>query len=331
MSTPLNEIAAAIHADMCNDERNGYSWEERWGQYGSSKTLYFDGLPYTYNLGDRDCSSSCIEAWRLAVTHTPWEGCFDGATYTGNMRSVFTASGLFDVWDTGSTCAERGDLYLNDECHVAMCQYPDPDTLSEFSWGDVGAYGNQRGDQSGWESHITGFYDYPWWCTLHYNHAADGSQGGEPTPAPEPEPAPAPSGDQPRYRVSTDPAGASWYDEMCGRTDTGGSGDDFGGAYGEAMRWLAIGGVGQYRVCTQDSGWLPWVDQYDVNDLEYGCAGDGSPIIAVEISNGSVRYAVHDLGGGWNPPMIGNWDSGGSGDWYAGSMVPADAIWLEWA
>ena len=38
------------------------------------------------------------------------------------MRSVFVNSGLFDVWNTNSTYATRGDLYLNDDSHVAMCQ-----------------------------------------------------------------------------------------------------------------------------------------------------------------------------------------------------------------
>jgi len=172
----INEIAAEIHRRMCDDERFGYSWDERWG--ANPETWEIDGRDYTINVGDYDCSSSTITAWRLAVQGTPYEGCFDGATYTGNMRSVFVASGLFDVWDTYSTSAETGDLYLNDGCHVAMCQSPaDPDTLSEFSgneWG--GVYGGQRGDQTGWESHVQDFYSYPWDCTLHYNGAADDTE-----------------------------------------------------------------------------------------------------------------------------------------------------------
>ena len=85
------------------------------------------------------------------------------------MRDVFVGSGLFDVWDTDSTSACRGDLYLNDNGHVAMCQDGGDDgvygydCLSEFSineYGDV--YGGQTGDQTSWESHIQGYYDYPW-------------------------------------------------------------------------------------------------------------------------------------------------------------------------
>lgn len=172
----VNEIAAAIHLDMVADDRNGYDWSERNGG-PETKVLVLGGREYRYRLGDRDCSSSCIEAWRLALQGTPYEGALDGATYTGNMRGVFTASGLFDVWDTGSTEACTGDLYLNDQNHVAMCQSPaNPDTLSEFSGNEFGGvYGGQRGDQTGWEGHVASWYDYPWDCTLHYNGKADGT------------------------------------------------------------------------------------------------------------------------------------------------------------
>lgn len=49
------------------------------------------------------------------------------------MCSVFINSGLFEVWDTYTTVAQRGDIYLNDLYHTAMCQSSgNPDTLSEF-------------------------------------------------------------------------------------------------------------------------------------------------------------------------------------------------------
>lgn len=96
------------------------------------------------------------------------------------MRSVFVNSGLFDVWDVDGSSAVRGDVYLNDSSHTAMCQdggsdgYYGYDALSEFSINENGeVYGGQRGDQNGWESHITGYYSYPWYCTLHYNGKAD--------------------------------------------------------------------------------------------------------------------------------------------------------------
>jgi hypothetical protein len=52
---------------------------------------------------------------------------------------------LFE-WLGMSFVAEPGDLHLSEANHVAMCQTQYPDVLSEFSWGDNGAYG----DQGGW-------------------------------------------------------------------------------------------------------------------------------------------------------------------------------------
>lgn len=166
----VNEIAAYIHRKMVTDDRFGYSWEERYGH--TPETWTIDGKKYTIKVGDYDCSSSCITAWRLALSTTKYAHALDGATYTGNMREVFVGSGLFD-WKPMSFLAEPGDLYLNEENHVAMCQTQVPDVLSEFSWGDNGAYGNRRGDQDGGESSVHAYYDYPWDGILHYNGKAD--------------------------------------------------------------------------------------------------------------------------------------------------------------
>ncbi|MBQ9000400.1 MAG: hypothetical protein IJ087_00920 [Eggerthellaceae bacterium] len=310
----INEIAAAIHADMCNDEGNGYSWEERNGNPADPKTLWFDGMPYTYNRGDRDCSASYIEAWALAVQYTPYAGCFDAATYTGNIRSVFQASGLFEVWDTASTTAQVGDGYLNDENHVAMCQSVEPDLLSEFSWGDNGAYGNRRGDQSGWESHICEFYDYPWWCTLHYNGKADGTVSGEPVEAPQPQTG--------GYQLPPD---REWQGDVVGLEDTTGCGEDFAGVPGRPIIDIAIDGVGKYQVSDIDSdGFWPIVDHYDLGDPEDGYAGNDRPVDGLRIFDPSVHYQLHKLGfpvdEGWHEPMVGTRDTSSVGDDYAGEQ-----------
>ena len=165
-----NIVAKSTHKRMVQDERFGYSWEERWGHTPEKWTV--EGLTFTINVGDYDCSSSTITAWRKALTGTKWEHALDDASYTGNMKDVFLASGLFE-WKPMSFIASPGDLYLNIENHVAMCQQQVPDELSEFSWGDNGAYGNKRGDQSGFESRVNPFYDYPWDGILHYNGKAD--------------------------------------------------------------------------------------------------------------------------------------------------------------
>ena len=172
-----NEIAAAVHRKMCNDNRFGYSWEERWGH--APETWTIGGEKHRVNVGDYDCSSSTITAWRTALQGTKYAHALDDASYTGNMREVFTRSGLFE-WKPMSFLAKPGDLYLNEQNHVAMCQTQTPDVLSEFSWGDNGAYGNKRGDQSGQEASVHGYYDYPWDGILHYNGKADEM---EPKPA----------------------------------------------------------------------------------------------------------------------------------------------------
>jgi GH25 family lysozyme M1 (1,4-beta-N-acetylmuramidase) len=168
----VNEIAAAIHLKMVNDNRFGYSWEERHGF--RSETWSIGGNKYSVNVGDYDCASSSIDSWRLALSKTKYRGALDAATYTGNMKAVFLASGLFE-WKPMSFLAEPGDLYLNESNHVAMCQTQVPDVLSEFCWGDNGAYGNKRGDQSGQEAYAHAYYDYPWDGILHYNGKADGT------------------------------------------------------------------------------------------------------------------------------------------------------------
>jgi hypothetical protein len=181
-----SEVAAQIHADMCDDDRNGYDWGTRWGgdHPDGAKTLSIGGRDYTYLLGSRDCSSSVIEACRLAIQYTPYAGALDNATYTGNMADVFLSSGLF--WADRSP-ARRGDVYLNHVNHTAMCQDGGADgvygydCLSQACINEYGTvYGGQVGDQTGGELCLSPFYEYPWDTTLHWLDVEVG--GGEPTP-----------------------------------------------------------------------------------------------------------------------------------------------------
>lgn len=180
----IADIAAQIHANMCNDDRFGYDWDERYGG-PQIVTWRIDGRDYTINVGDFDCSSSVITAWQMALEGTDYEGALDGATYTGNMRSVFERSGLFY---SSYANASRGDVYLNDVHHTAMCQDGGDDgvfgydCLSEFCINEHGdVYGGERGDQTGYEAYIHGFYEYwdGWDATLHYNGKADASRRSE--------------------------------------------------------------------------------------------------------------------------------------------------------
>lgn len=169
------QVAADIHKRMVNDNRFGYSWEERWG--ANKETWTVDGVTFPIKVGDYDCSSSCIEAWADALYGTKYSDMIRKATYTGNMRSVFVNSGLFE-WKPATFIASPGDLYLDEANHVAMCQQQVPDELSEFSISETGGTTGKRGDQTGREAAVNPFYEYNdqpggWDGILHYNGKAD--------------------------------------------------------------------------------------------------------------------------------------------------------------
>ena len=178
----LNDIAATIHYDMCVDAANGYAqYPQRWGGDSplGTKSIHIHGRVYTYKRGSYDCSSSVITAWRLALQGTPYEGALDNATCTSDMRRVFLATGLF-TWgyDHG---AKRGDVYLAEGVHTAMCQDGGSDgvlgydALSEFNRSEDpnNRYTGQVGDQDGFESVIRTFYDDDWNGVLYYNGKGD--------------------------------------------------------------------------------------------------------------------------------------------------------------
>lgn len=127
----------------------------------------------------------------------------------------------------------------------------------------------------------------------------------------------APSKDEIKYRARLY-GSRKWLPEVRGLAD-------YAGLYGSTIAYLAIAGVKRYRVKTS-RGWLDWVDGYDTADLDRGCAGDGTPIIAVQVDDTSCRYAVHVLGGGWLPDMVGKRDTGGSADTSAGNGRKIDGF-----
>ena len=170
---PANE-AAEIHAFMCTDPRFGYSQDPRWGgDYNGGEVATFTSeAGYTYRIpcGSYDCSSSTTLAWRLALSRTKYAGCLGDDPYerTASMRATFCGTRLFTA---SMSNAKRGDLYLNEGVHVAMCQdgSPDHDILSEFNRNEYhGAVGGRAGDQDGGESVIRGYYNDDWNTVLHY-------------------------------------------------------------------------------------------------------------------------------------------------------------------
>lgn len=179
----LANVAATLHNHLCVHGWHGYTQGDgRWGDGEGVCSIVVEGATYDVEQGDRDCSSSVIECWRAALRGTAYEGRLGAATYTGNMRAVFVGSGLFEWHPMGDGfIAQRGDVYLNERDHTAMCQSAVPDMLSEFLSNSFGGIvGDAVGDQTGLESVVRGYYDFPWDGILAYNHKADGATQSAP-------------------------------------------------------------------------------------------------------------------------------------------------------
>lgn len=140
------------------DASHGYDQSRRWGP-------------------DYDCSSAVISAWELAGVPVKSKG----ATYTGNMYSVFLQCGFEDVTagiDFASGVGlQRGDVLLNHVNHTAM--YVGGNKTVEASINENGTTtGGMTGDQTGREFLLRGYRDYPWDAVLRYTGKAVDAAGG---------------------------------------------------------------------------------------------------------------------------------------------------------
>lgn len=145
---------------------HGYSQANRMGD-GTTETICLsDGTTVTIAGGDRDCSSAVVTALRAVGVNT------FGASYTGNMREQLLKTGLFGWRKMGVKSAQRGDIYLNETCHTAVCVSPygsaRGDLLAQFSISEKGTVTGTKGDQTGRESNIKAYYSYPWDGTLYW-------------------------------------------------------------------------------------------------------------------------------------------------------------------
>ena len=145
---------------------HGYSQYNRMGD-GTTETIKLsDGTTVTIAGGDRDCSSAVITALRAVGINT------FGATYTGNMREQLLKTGLFGWRKMGVKSARRGDIYLNEQCHTAVCVSPygsaRGDLLAQFSISEKGTITGTKGDQNGRESNVKAYYSYPWDGSLYW-------------------------------------------------------------------------------------------------------------------------------------------------------------------
>lgn len=180
MSLTQREAFARLMEHMCRhdgDGGHGYSQVNRLGDGTTEPVSLGDGVTVTVAGGDRDCSSGIITCLQAVGVDT------HEASYTGNMRSELLRSGLFRWHPMGDGyVARRGDIYLNERHHTAMCTSADPDMLAQFSRSETGGITGRKGDQDCYESNIRGYYNYPWDGKLAW--VGDGSTiGGTSTPA----------------------------------------------------------------------------------------------------------------------------------------------------
>lgn len=157
------ERAAQVMEHLCSHSAHGYSQPNRagvgtGGGRGETITLS-DGSKVQISIGDRDCSSAAIECYAALGVDC------GGATYTGNMRRCMTGTGNF-TWIADLSQRQRGDILLNETHHAAV--FLGNGKLGQFSISETGGVTGRRGDQTGYESNIKGYYNYPWNGILRY-------------------------------------------------------------------------------------------------------------------------------------------------------------------
>lgn len=239
------------------DSGHGYSQYSRQGDGKGYCTVKIGNKNFKLRTGDRDCSSAVINAYEAAGI-----SC-GGATYTGNMRSCMVSTGNFK-WHPMRTSytAKAGDIYLNEACHTAMCLSDVPDKLMEFSISEKGTIDGKEGDQTGRESRIADYYNYPWDGILECICTKTVDVGDKSV----------------RTKFSI--------------------GVKKKNGYITKIRIKVNVGNITYRVHEKGKKWLPWVNGYDWNDHENGYAGDKGYIDAIQIkwTRGTLKAHYRAMG-----------------------------------
>lgn len=157
-----------------NEGNLGYDWDY------PDRTHFYVG-------GETDCSYFMISIVKEQGLST------GSASYTGNMRSNFTAHGWKWIpWSQigGTANLQVGDILLNESYHTAM--YVGNGKIAQASANERGgASGGQTGDQGRpngvGETNVTNFYVYShgWNGVLRYvgNDPQNGAPSANPTPS----------------------------------------------------------------------------------------------------------------------------------------------------
>lgn len=141
------DIAVSNALAIANDASHGYDQGSRWGP-------------------DYDCSSFLITVWQQAGIPLKT----NGATYTGNMRSVCLKCGFKDIIKSVNiktgTGLQAGDILLGSG-HVVM--YIGSGKIVHASINEFGKItGGKPGDQTGKEICVRSYYNKPWISVLRY-------------------------------------------------------------------------------------------------------------------------------------------------------------------
>ena len=183
MALSYADAAAEVMEHLCSHSTHGYSQPNRAGVgTGGPKNETIklsDGTKVKISNGDRDCSSAAVECYAALGVDC------GGASYTGNMRACMTKTGNFK-WITDLSQRRRGDILLNETHHTAV--FLGGGKLGQFSISELGTVHGTRGDQTGYESNVKGYYNYPWDGILRYcgparkGSSSSSSSGGSSSP-----------------------------------------------------------------------------------------------------------------------------------------------------
>lgn len=295
------ESAIKWMENTARDDRHGYCQTHRWGEDG-----------------DYDCSGAVITAWQSSGVPVKTKG----ASYTGNIYSVFKKCGFSDVTSSvnlkNGLGLVRGDVLLKPGSHVAM--YCGNGKIVDACINEKGTItGGKPGDQTGKEFWVHNYYNYPWQYVLRYR---ENSSATSQASNPEDEVVFT-------YAVRTEDNGI--LSEVTNLSD-------YAGIKGKKILDIAIKcnkGSLWYQVhCIGDANdkWLPKVTGYDWSDHDNGYAGDNRPIDCVRVcwsgGNGKAQYHVSPVNHAYYDWQY-NDDVNNGQDGYAGEYgVPIDRFQL---
>lgn len=154
VAAPKVEAMCQVMEHLVAHWRHGYSQPGRYGDGGVEAVPTCIG-DVAIATGDRDCASSVQTAMEAVGLPT------GGFTYTGNALLLDSAGWARHPVSDGPC---RGDVLwyhrYGSEGHMALCL--GDGRLAEFCLSENGGTDGETGDQTGWESRVSAYYDPGW-------------------------------------------------------------------------------------------------------------------------------------------------------------------------